>query len=1014
MRKLWMIAIVIVVCGSFLTFHSLAGAGDGQTEHLVPGEKNLNRGAVLRLVDRGRPDTYTGKDLATIGMPIGGIATGQLYLRGDGTLGVWQIFNRHVFTGYGRDNYRAYRPDSPVDSGFALTRQTATGTTFEPLVNVFSNIQFTGEYPIGVVRYSNPKLPVRVEIEAFSPFIPLNAKDSALPATIFHVTLENTSDETIKAGVLGWLENAVLIDSAKSVLANRRTRMVEEKGRTLIVHTAEKAPPPKKAESPREKIVLADFEGPDYGDWVATGNAFGTAPARGTLTGQQNVSGFLGKGLVNTFLGGDAPSGTLTSREFVISRKFINFLIGGGNDVDRTCINLLVDDKVVRTAVGKSNEKLEGHFWRVEEFEGKLAKIRIVDNARGGWGHINIDQIELSDKPQSGPVGPLEELPDYGSMVLAFAGEATSLRKLYHKSEGGKLVDEPEPDKVFSVNKSRAATFSTERVTLAPGSNRTFAFVLSWFFPNHQNGREYANRFDSASDVAHYVLDNHERLVGETRKWHETFYEDSTLPRWLLFRLHSTVSNLATGTCQWWENGRFWGWEGVGCCSGTCTHVWNYAHAPARLFPELERSARQMQDFGEGFDTESGLVGFRSNRAYAADGQCGTVLKAYREHQMSADNAFLKRNWPRIKKTLEFSIGRDGNDDGLIEDSQHNTFDINFQGPNTFVGSLYLAALRAGEEMAKEMGDDSFAKRCRKIFASGSRLTVERLWDGEYFVQLVDLKEHPKHQYAKGCLSDQLFGQGWAHQLGLGYIYPPEYVKKALQSVWKYNWTPNVGPYNAEHKPERWFARPTEPGLFTCTWPKSPYIEAGVRYRSEVWTGIEYQVAGHMAWEGMVDEALAICDGIQDRYHPSKHNPYNEVECGDHYARAFASWGVYTSLAGYEYHGPKEHIGFAPRITPENFRAAFTAAEGWGTFAQQREAGKQREQIRVRWGTLNVKSLAFAVPEQIRSVRAAVTLDGRAVPSDHTLKNGRLEITLKKKLLVSEDQTLSVAIGREE
>jgi hypothetical protein len=712
---------------------------------------------------------------------------------------------------------------------------------------------------------------------------------------------------------------------------------------------------------------------------VAAGEAFGKAPARGTLAGQQNVSGFLGKGLVNTFLGGDAPSGTLTSPEFTISRKFVNFLIGGGNHVDRTCINLLVDDKVVRTAVGKSNERLEGHFWRVAEFEGQRAKMQIVDRARGGWGHINIDQIELSDEPQSGPVGPLEELPDYGSMALAFVGEATTV--------GEQTLP---PDAVFPVNESRTANLLTHRVTLAPGAKRTF----------------------TASDVAHYVLDNHERLVGETRKWHKTFYEDGTLPRWLLFRLHSTVCNMATGTCQWWGNGRFWAWEGVGCCTGTCTHVWNYAHAPARLFPELERSARQMQDFGEGFDAETGLVGFRSNRAYAADGQCGTILKAYREHLMSADNAFLKRNWPRIKKALEYSIRRDGNDDGMIEDSQHNTFDINFQGPNTFVGSLYLAALRAGEEMAEEMGDLRFARRCRKIFESGSRLTVERLWDGEYFVQLVDLKEHPKHQYAQGCLSDQLFGQGWAHQLGLGYIYPAEYVKKALQSVWKYNWTPNVGPYNEAHKPERWFARPAEPGLFTCTWPKSPFMEAGVRYKSEVWTGIEYQVAGHMAWEGMVDEALAICDGIQDRYHPSKHNPYNEVECGDHYARAFASWGVYTSLAGYEYHGPKGHIGFAPRMTPENFRAAFTAAEGWGTFAQQIDGAAQHEEIHVRWGRLNVKSLAFAIPERFYTVAAFVTLNGKTIPSDHLVTKGRVEITLKKKLLVSEDQTLSVTINR--
>jgi hypothetical protein len=420
-----------------------------------------------------------------------------------------------------------------------------------------------------------------------------------------------------------------------------------------------------------------------------------------------------------------------------------------------------------------------------------------------------------------------------------------------------------------------------------------------------------------------------------------------------------------------------------------------------------------MQDLGQGFDVGSGLVGFRSNRAYAADGQCGTVLKNYREHLMSANNAFLKRNWPRIKKTLMFSIAQDGNDDGLIENSQHNTYDINFEGPNTFVGSLYLAALRAGEEMARDVGDEQFAERCRRIFESGSRLTVERLWDGEYFIQLVDLKKHPKYQYGKGCLSDQLFGQGWAHQLGLGYIYPPKYAKKALQSVWKYNWTPDVGPYNAAHKPERWFARAGEPGLFTCTWPKSDYMAEGVRYKSEIWTGIEYQVAGHMVWEGLVDEALAICHGVHERYHPAKHNPFNEVECGDHYARAMASWGVYTALAGYEYHGPKGHLGFAPKITPEDFRAAFTAAEGWGTFSQKQNGKTQRERIELRWGRLNLKSLAFAVPEDFRSVKVTVTSAGKPVKNDHTLKNGRLEIALKKKLLVSEDQTLSVTIDRQ-
>ena len=1005
--------MALVVCCVAATSLSMAKDAAVRPGHVIPLDKELSRDYVSSLFERGKREVWTGKDLDTIGMPVGGIAAGQLYLRGDGTLGLWWIFNKHVFTGYGATCYRTYRPESPVESGFAVVVEKDGKTLTKLLNRDFGMVEFAGEYPIGIVRYREDGFPVKVALTASSPFIPLNAKDSALPVTLFHISVENVSSRKLAVRTLGWLENAVCIHSAKAVHALRRSRIVNEKGRTLILHTAEKAPTPEGAKVARPKIVLADFEGADYGDWKATGKAFGKAPARGTLPSQQNVSGFVAKGLVNTYLGGDGPQGTLTSPSFAVSRKFINFLIGGGGHAGQTCINLLVDGKVVRTATGKNNEKLEWYFWNVQEFEGKTAHIQIVDQHSGGWGHINIDQIELSDKPQTGLVGPVDLLPDYGSLVLALAKEAAPLRdvrQLFASLGSWAANLNAETNIAFPVTETRSTALVAHPVQLAPGAKCGFIFALAWFFPNHQQGHEYANRFDSAAEVAHYVLDDYERLAGNTSKWYKTFYEDSTLPRWLLFRLHSTVCNLATGTCQWWQSGRFWAWEGVGCCAGTCTHVWNYAHAPARLFPELERSAREMQDFGQGFDPETGLVGFRSNRAYAADGQCGTVLKAYREHQMFADESFLKRNWSRIKKALMFSIARDGNDDGLIECSQHNTYDINFEGPNTFVGSRYLAALRAGEEIAKEMGDDEFAERCRKIFESGSRLTVERLWDGEYFVQLVDLKKYPKFQYEKGCLSDQLFGQGWAHQLGLGYMYPPENVSKALQSVWKYNWAPDIGPYNVTHKPERWFARASEPGLFTCTWPKTPYIPDGVRYKNEIWTGIEYQVAGNMVVEGMLTEALAICRGIHDRYDPAKHNPFNEVECGDHYARAMASWGVYTALAGYEYHGPKGHLGFAPRITPDDFRAAFTGAEGWGTFAQKRDGRVQREQIELRWGRLGLKSLAFAVPKDFQRVRVEVTVGGKPVRSKHTLEDGRVEIRFRSKLVLSENQMLEVTI----
>ncbi len=994
-------------------FRDLTGS-----DHFVPVDKRLSTQWLRSLYEKGGSRVYRGAELNLIGMPVGGLAAGQLYLCGDGTLGEWKIFNQQYFSGCGKENYRPRLPDRPIEQGFAVVVKG------RPLKGVlcrgldrqdFPNVELVAEYPLGSVRYADEQFPVRVELEAFSPFIPLNARDSALPATILQLTIENTLDQSVRAGVFGWLENAVCLHSRREnqLVVQHRSRLIDEKDRTVLVQTAEPLP----ADAlERENIVLADFEEGSYGDWTIEGESFGNQPARGTQPNQQPVSGFLGEGLVSTFPGSDTPHGKLTSPEFPIERKHIRFLIGGGKHPKETCVNLLIGGQVVRTATGENAERLQWHSWDVQEFDGKSAQIEIVDAHSGAWGHVNVDQIEQSDQPRFGPGGPVEELEDFGSIALTLDGQAAAAdttRALLDKL--GLLKGELfcESDASYPSDEPRQAALATPMVELKPHARHTFRFVLTWHFPNRAEGNMYANWFGSAADVAHYVLDNSERLSDDTRLWHDTFY-DSTLPHWLLDRLHSTVSNLATGTCLWWGNGRVWCWEGVGSCSGTCTHVWNYAHAMARLFPEMERSVREMQDLGAALH-DDGLVGFRGvkNKSYAADGQCGTVLKCYREHQMSADGSFLERNWPNIKRVLEYSIKQDADADGLIENSQHNTYDINFHGANTFVGALYLAALRAGEEMALEMGDTEFARRARTIFETGRRLTLERLWNGEYFIQDVDLDQHPQHQYGQGCLSDQLFGQGWAHQLGLGHLYPEENVKQTLQSVWKYNWTPDVGPHNQAHSPERWFAYPGDAGLFTCTWPKSEHLEKnGVRYRNEVWTGIEYQVAGHMIWEGMVEEGLAICRGIHDRYHPLRHNPFNEVECGDHYARALASWGVYTALCGYEHHGPKGHLGFAPRLTPESFRAAFTTAEGWGTFAQKRDERSQQERIELRWGTLRLKSLAFAVPQTIDRGEVRVQIGERAIDDiDVQFDAGRLLIRFGEEVTLGVGDVLQVAIG---
>ena len=211
-----------------------------------------------------------------------------------------------------------------------------------------------------------------------------------------------------------------------------------------------------------------------------------------------------------------------------------------------------------------------------------------------------------------------------------------------------------------------------------------------------------------------------------------------------------------------------------------------------------------------------------------------------------------------------------------------------------------------------------------------------------------------------------------------------------------------------------------EAGLLMCTFPRSDwdFAKAGGKgnpgfagYFNECMNGFEHQVAGHMIWEGMVQEGLAIARAVHDRYHGSRRNPWNEVECGDHYARSMATHGVFLAACGYEYHGPKGHLAFAPRLTPENFRAAFTAAEGWGSFQQRREDARQVERIEVRWGMLRVKSLAFELPEGASAGPVTVAVGGKQVPAQAAGSGPNVRLTLLAPVEVKAGETLEVTIA---
>lgn len=1004
-------------------------------EKLIPADKRLDPRWVKSLFERGTPAVFRDPaELKHIGMPVGGLCAGQLYIGGDGRLWHWDIFNKHIRTG--SEHYASpMEVTSPIDQGFALR---VAGSTRRLDGSGWKHISFRGEYPIARVTYADPGCAVDVELEAFSPFIPLDTASSSLPATAFNFTLRNKGTAPAQAEITGWLENAVCLHTAHRYALERVNRISREMGMTLLECAAREIPTARI--QPRPTIVFADFEGGNYGDWATEGEAFGTAPADGPRT-IQKLSGFLGKGLVNSWTGSDKPIGKLTSPKFSIERRFINFLVGGGKHAGQTCVNLIVDGKVARAAQGQNSDALAWTSWFVGDLEHKSARIEIVDKHSGGWGHIDCDQIEFADVPrgEGGPPVALSEAHDFGTLALALLDPAPDDRanpRLPGTTPGDAAFDSHPDTQATATVPEKLVGSVARQLTLAPGESETVTFVLAWHFPNltmgadqwikdnklQEGGRHYATRFANAKEAAAHLANDRDRLFAETRLWRDTWY-DSTLPYWFLDRSLANASTLATSTAHRFRSGRFYGWEGVGCCAGTCTHVWHYAHSVARLFPDLERSAREMADFGVAFDQDSGSIGFRGefHDNPAIDGQCGCILRAYREHQMSADASFLRRLWPRARKALEFLIAQDADGDGIIEGKQHNTLDADWYGPVAWLSGLYLATLRAGEEMAREAGDPEFARRCRAIFDLGRGNLVNRLFDGEYFINEPDPAHAEAINSGTGCHIDQVFGQSWAFQIGLGRVLPEEQTRAALRALWRYNFAPDVGPYREANKPGRWYALAGEAGLLMCSFPRTDWSfeQAQGRgstkptfagYFNECMNGFEHQVAGHMIWEGMVQEGLAIFRAVHDRYHPLRRNPWNEVECGDHYARSMASHGVYLAACGFEHHGPKGHLGFSPRLCPENFRAAFTAAEAWGSYSQRQEAGGLQAEIAVRWGNLRVATLHVQVPDGTNASRVSAVLNGRAVPAQLQREGRGVTITLQKPVTCIAGQTLALAI----
>lgn len=863
----------------FLQQLAMTTGAAAQAGEAPPAAKPPAGARPARTTSISYPRVFRGRQLATIAFPLGGVCAGSVSLGGRGQLRDWEIFNRpdkgnalsYAFPciwaqeGSARPVARVLeaRILPPYEGSSGLGSQNAPGLTR------LARATFTGEFPLARIDFEDPKLPVKVALEAFTPFIPHDPDNSGLPAAVLRYQVSNPGSAPARVSIAWCIDNPVGAGSVRQRPGD---------------------PKPSRQNEHR------------------TGNG---------------IEGLL---MTNPGLAADDP----------LQGSFALCLLGAG--------------------------------------DGKVSWLR-------GW-------------PQQ----------RWWSAPLLFWDDFT---------KDGSLGPEPEPY-------NTVGSLCLER-TIPPKGKAEYTFVLAWRFPNRTPercgwrapkgeeksviGNWYATRFAGAWEVVEYLSANLPELEKKTRTFARAMRE-SSLPAAVKDAATANLTTLVSTTCFRTADGEFHGFEGVndkqGCCFGNCTHVWNYETTTAHLFPTFARSLRKSA-FGYSMD-DAGAIHFRQllpegkerSGFAAADGQMGQILHACLDWKLCGDTEWLRGLWPRLKKALEFSWipgGWDADRDGVMEGVQHNTYDVEFYGPNPECGIYYLGALRAGEDMARAVGDTASADEYRRLFESGRKWFDANLFNGEYYVQKIrgfskdqiapvlrssmgaDDTMHPEYQLGEGCLVDQLMGQYLADIAGLGPLLDPRNIRKALESIHRYNYRESLEDHDSV---QRIYAVNDEPAILICDYGKAERPRIPFPYYAEAWTGLEYMVGAQMIYAGLLRAGIKAFENARMRHDGERRNPYDEPECGHHYARAMSAWSGVVALSGFLYHGAEQMLKLTPRIPGPKVRCFWSTGTGWGVYDYLRAGKGVKADIQVLHGSLPCRSCALEGVGGAKATLGAATLKHKA------------------------------------
>ncbi len=847
----------------------------------------------------GKQKTYKGEETQKIAFPLGGIGAGSVCLNGYGGLSYFSIRNNPETGGSGW-NSNAFAAlhipgknpltrmcEGPVPSNIVWNGGGTGPSQAKDGFPRFRNSSFTGEYPFAKVGMSDPAFPLKVDLEAFNPFIPLDEKNSGIPCAVLTYTVKNTSKKSVSFQFSYHLGN----------LATHRGNSAG------AVHTV----------LPRAGVLMGNEDHPNA-------DTFGTASL---------------------------------------------------------------------SVAGHRPDVIKGSWFRGGHFDVMSVLWKEISE-----GNITGNKGTAGKKPKKNS----PELQGLAGCSLMFTG----------KLKPGEAICYPV---VITWH------FPNSWVTFGPEKKKYDSILNS--LPDKSRKAEipeapwhpwYSTVWKDAADAALYVRQNLDSLRQRSEQFRKALFS-STLPDYVLDAVSANLGILKSPTVLRVHTGELWVWEGsstsCGCCGGSCTHVWNYAQALPHLFPGLERSLRE-QELRLSMD-KKGHINFRTALPLketdhdfhaAGDGQLGAMMKVYRDWQISGDDGWMKEMYPLLRKSLEFCVKSwDPDEKGVLIEPHHNTYDIEFWGPDGMCSSIYIGALSAMKLMARELGKEKDSERYEALAQKGAKYLDTHLFNGRYYFQKITSpaaflrhpvfkknfsslapdsptmklfrKEGPKYNYGPGCLSDGVIGAWMADSYGIQTPMTGKNIKKTLQSIFRYNWRSDLSDHsNPERKS---YAFGSEPGLLICTWPDGGRPSIPFIYADEVWTGIEYQVASHLIQQGFADEGLSIVRGVRLRHNGIARNPWNEYECGNWYARALASYQLLAALSGFRYSKRDQSLVLEPKISKQGkpFKIFFSAADGYGTVT----IDKKNVTVECVEGFLEIDNLKVKVKGKSFSLKPGVIVE---------------------------------------